>query len=109
MYSLSDDSIPPPLRAGFRGIGQVFFQENALTGLCFASGLAVRSLLMAIGGLVGSAIGTATAWLLKFDKSELSAGIYGFNSALVGIATLFFFRPAATSVALLVGGCVVAA
>ena len=57
----------------------------------------------------GSAIGTATAWALKFDKSELSAGIYGFNSALVGIATLFFFRPAVASIALLVGGCVVAA
>jgi urea transporter len=109
MYSLSDDAIPPPLRAVFRGIGQVFFQENALTGICFALGLAVSSLLMAIGGLVGSAIGTATAWLLKFDKSELSAGIYGFNSALVGIATLFFFRPGVASVALLVVGCVVAA
>ena len=37
------------------------------------------------------------------------AGIYGFNSALVGIATLFFFRPGAASIVLLVGGCVVAA
>jgi urea transporter len=109
MYSLSDTAIPPPLRAVFRGIGQVFFQENALTGICFALGLAVSSLLMAIGGLVGSAIGTATAWLLKFDKSELSAGIYGFNTALVGIATLFFFSPGVASVALLVVGCALAA
>ena len=46
--------------------------------------------------------------MLKFDKSELSAGIYGFNSALVGIATLFFFRPGVASIALLVVGCVVA-
>ena len=37
------------------------------------------------------------------------AGIYGFNSTLVGIATLFFFRPGVASIGLLVVGCVVAA
>ena len=63
---------------------------------------------MALGAVVGSAIGTATAWVLKFDKAEISAGIYGFNSALVGIATLFFFRPGAVSIGLLVVGCVAA-
>jgi urea transporter len=109
MYSLSDGVVPEPLRAGLRGVGQVFFQENALTGLCFVLGLAVSSLLMATGAVIGSAIGTATAWALKFDKSELSAGIYGFNSALVGIATLFFFRPGVATFALLAVGCGVAA
>ena len=64
---------------------------------------------MAVGAVVGSAIGTATAWVLKFDKTRCLAGIYGFNSALVGIATLFFFRPGAASIGLLVAGCVVAA
>ena len=95
MISLSDGVIPEPIRGWLRGIGQVFFQENALTGACFLLGIAVSSPLMAIGAVVGSAIGTATAWVLKFDKAELSAGIYGFNSTLVGIATLFFFRPGA--------------
>jgi len=109
MFSLSDGAIPEPLRSGLRGVGQVFFQENALTGACFVVGIALSSPLMALGALVGSAIGTATAWALKLDKAELSAGIYGFNSTLVGIATFFFFRPGAASIALLVGGCVVAA
>src|SRR5262249_37781691 len=35
-------------------------------------------------------------------------GIYGFNATLVGIATLFFFRPGAASISLLIVGCVVA-
>jgi urea transporter len=109
MYSLSDAAIPPPLRAVFRGIGQVFFQENALTGICFAVGLAVSSPLMATGAVVGAAIGTATAWALKFDKAELTAGIYGFNSALVGIAMFFFFQPSVGSIGLLIGGCALAA
>jgi urea transporter len=109
MFSLSDGVIPPPLRAVFRGIGQVFFQDNALTGICFALGLAVSSPLMATGAVIGAAIGTATAWALKFDKAELDAGICGFNSALVGIATFFFFQPSVGSTALLIGGCALAA
>ena len=99
---------PEPVMAGFRGIGQVFFQENALTGALFLIGIAVSSPLMAVGAAVGSAIGTATAWVLKFDKTEVLAGIYGFNSTLVGIATLFFFRPGLASIALLIVGCVAA-
>src|SRR5262249_53771368 len=100
--------IPDPVLWTFRGIGQVFFQENALTGALFALGIAVSSPLMALGAVVGAAIGTAMAWALKFDKSEIHAGIFGFNATLVGIATLFFFRPGAASITLLVAGCVVA-
>ncbi len=63
---------------------------------------------MAASAVVGSAIGAVTARLLKFDESEVSAGIHGFNPALAGIATLFFFQPAAASIALAIGGCVAA-
>jgi urea transporter len=108
LWSRAGD-IPAPVLMVFRGIGQVFFQENALTGALFLLGIALSSPLMAVGALVGSAIGTATAWVLKFDKAELLAGIYGFNATLVGIATLFFFRPGAASLGLLVVGCIVAA
>jgi urea transporter len=108
MQSLARN-IPDPVLWAFRGIGQVFFQENALTGVLFAVGIAVSSPLMALGAVIGTAIGTATAWVLKFDKTELHAGIYGFNSTLVGIATFFFFQPGAISVILLLAGCIVAA
>jgi urea transporter len=106
--TLSDAAIPVPLRVLFRGIGQVFFQGNAFTGICFALGILVVSPLMALGLVAGSAIGAVTAKLLKFDEAELLDGIYGFNAALVGIATLFFFRPGLASLGLLVVGCVVA-
>jgi len=108
MFAISDAPVPEPLRSVLRSVGQVFFQENALTGGCFLVGIAVSSPLMAVGGAVGAIIGTATARVLKFDEKELTAGIYGFNSTLVGIATLFFFRPGVMSSFLLIGGCVVA-
>jgi len=106
---LRSEAIPIPVLAVFRGIGQVFFQENALTGVCFTLGIALNSPLMALAAVAGSAIGMATAKVLRFDESEVSAGIYGFNSALVGIAVFVFFRLGVASVTLLVAGSVVAA
>ena len=79
-----------------------------MTGGCFLVGIALSSPIMALGGAVGAIIGTAVARLLKFEESEVTAGIYGFNSTLVGIATLFFFRPGVMSSLLLLAGCVAA-
>ncbi len=93
--SQTGSALPLPVLVVLRGVGQVFFQENALTGALFVLGLALSSPLMAAGAVVGSAIGSAVAWGLKYDKSELHGGIYGFNSTLVGIAAFFFFPPGA--------------
>lgn len=101
-------AIPLPLLVVFRGIGQVFFQENALSGVLFAVGIALSLPMQALGLVIGAVIGPATAYVLKFDKGELHAGIYGFNAALVGIATWFFFDVSAVSIGLMVVGCVVA-
>jgi urea transporter len=104
----AESVLPAPIRAGLRGIGQVFFQENALTGACFLVGIAISSPLMGLGALIGTAIGTAVGHFAKFDRGEVAGGIYGFNATLVGIATFFFFQPGAASIGLLVVGCVVA-
>lgn len=100
--------IPEPLRAVLRGIGQVFFQDNALTGACFLLGILVTSPLMAVGALVGSALGYATARAAGWNAAEIHDGIYGFNATLVGIAAFFFFQPGVITVLLLLVGCVAA-
>jgi urea transporter len=102
-------SVPVPVRAVFRGVGQVFFQENALTGALFVLGIAFSSPLMALGAVIGAVLGWGTARVLKFDESETTGGIYGFNSTLVGIATLFFFQPGVVTFLLLAVGCIAAA
>lgn len=101
-------SIPEPLRAVLRGVGQVFFQDNALTGACFVLGILICSPLMGVSALVGSALGYATAKLAKYDAGETADGIYGFNATLVGIASFFFFRPGGASITLMLVGCVAA-
>jgi urea transporter len=107
-FRRTEAAIPEPLRAVLRGVGQVFFQESALSGALLTLGIAASSPLMAVGALVGSALGCATARLAKFDAGETAGGIYGFNATLVGIATFFFFQPSVMSVALLLVGCVAA-
>lgn len=101
------EKIPAPVPAIFRGVGQVMFQDNAFTGLCFLLGVAIGSPLIALGGLIGAAIGFGTANALKFDQSEVFAGIHGFNPTLVGMAAFFFFQPSAIVVVLLLVFCLI--
>jgi urea transporter len=78
------------VRVVLRGVGQIVFQDHAVTGLLFLAGVAVASPVMAIGGLLGACIGPALARLLKYDQQEIESGIYGYNSTLVGIGLLFY-------------------
>lgn len=100
------DNVISAVKTLFRGVGQVFFQENALTGALFAAGIAMSSPPMAIAAVAGSAIGALTAKALGFDRDALRAGVYGFNAALVGLSTLFFFELGAVSIVLMVLGCI---
>lgn len=96
------------VRILLRGVGQVMFREHAGTGLLFVIGIAVAGPSMAVGALVGAIVGTATAFLLKFDRGELTDGIYGFNATLVGIALVFYLKSEPLTWGLIVVGSVVA-
>lgn len=75
-----------------RGVGQIMLQNSVLTGVLFLLGIAINSLLLALGMIVGLLVGTITAKLLKYDRAAIDDGLYGFNAALVGIAMLVFFE-----------------
>jgi urea transporter len=100
-----------------RGVGQVMFQENALTGLLFLVGIAAAAgeedprfaVLMAFGGLVGTVLGTITGWLAGYDREQVRSGIYGFNGTLVGIAMFFYFQPTVMAIVLTLLGCAASA
>src|SRR5271166_680200 len=97
-----------------RGVGQVMFQDNALTGLLFLVGIAAGAfeenaafaLLMALGGLIGTVLGTITARLIGYDEKQIRDGIYCFNATLVGIALFFYFKPTVLAILLMLAGCV---
>ena len=75
-----------------RGVGQVMFQNNPLTGLLFLVGILVNSSKFCGAGLLGLAASTLAAHLLGADRALIRAGLFGFNGILVGIALAFFFE-----------------
>ncbi|MFH6998753.1 urea transporter [Flavobacterium sp. FlaQc-57] len=75
-----------------KGVGQIMLQESVFTGLLFLAGIFYGSLSMGFAALLAVFIGTITAKILGFNKTETAQGIYGFSPALVGVALLFYFE-----------------
>lgn len=70
-----------------RGVGEVFFQNNMVTGLIFLIAILINSRVSALLGALGSLVGLVTAlWLLGGDGYAIYSGLYGFNGVLCGIA-----------------------
>jgi urea transporter len=81
-----------------RGIGQVMFQDNPLSGLLFFIAIGWGSYAgavpqVAIGGILALVAGTLAAQWLRVDEASLRAGLYGFNAYLVGLALPTFMAP----------------
>src|SRR5574341_1669836 len=75
----------------FRGISQIFLLNNAITGILFLAGAFYNSWLIGIGAIVGVLTGTFTALIFKYKRDDIDQGLYGYNGALVGLATVYFF------------------
>ncbi|WP_300690125.1 urea transporter [Chryseobacterium sp.] len=75
-----------------KGIGQIMLQENRWTGLLFLIGIFMGSWQCGVAVLLSTAAGTFTAMKLKYNQSEINAGLYGFSAALVGVALSFLFE-----------------
>src|SRR5437763_4505335 len=78
-----------------RGIGQVMFQDNPLTGALFLIAIAWGSYAagvpqVTIAGVVAVIVATLTALWLRVDGESLNAGLFGFNAVLVGLALATF-------------------
>ncbi len=75
-----------------RGVGQVMFQNNPLTGALFLVGIFINSWLLGVAGLIGLLASTVAAVVLGVDRALIRAGLFGYNGILVGIGLAFFLR-----------------
>lgn len=75
-----------------KGVGQIMLQENRWTGLLFIIGIFMGSWQCGVAVILATAAGTFTAMKLKYNQSEINAGLYGFSAALVGVALAFIFQ-----------------
>ncbi|CAF1382313.1 unnamed protein product [Rotaria sordida] len=77
----------------FRGIGQVMFANNPLSGIIIMIGLLIENWKLALYGLLGTCVSTLTAHMFKFNYNSIRAGLYGFNGCLVGMGIGYFSFP----------------
>lgn len=94
------------LESILRGVGQVMFQNNWVSGLLFLIGIFYNSWLFVLAAIAGTIISTVSAQMLKYSKEDIKNGLYGFNGALTGIAVMIFFEPNLLSIAALILGSV---
>jgi urea transporter len=76
-----------------RGVGQVCFMNNPVTGLAIIVAMVVAEAWLGFAGALGVAVSTATAIALGMDRGAVRAGLFGFNGVLVGAAFSLFLQP----------------
>lgn len=76
-----------------RGVGQVVFMNNPVSGGLILVGLWVAGAWLGLAATIGVLAATATAVLLGLDRDALRAGLFGFNGTLVGAALATFLAP----------------
>ena len=87
-----------------RGIGQVMFQNNWLSGLLVLAGIFYNSWMLGLAAIAGTCISTISAQILNYSKVDIQNGLYGFNGTLTGIAVLCFFEVSPMTVGALIVG-----
>lgn len=73
-----------------RGVGQVVFQNNPLTGLIIVLALFFNSWIYGLFCIVGVMAATLTAQALQADRGLIRDGLFGFNGVLVALALIAF-------------------
>jgi solute carrier family 14 (urea transporter)/urea transporter len=73
-----------------RGIGQVFFMNNPLTGLLILVAIVVQSRKVAVFGILGLLSSNLLAIALRFEDGMIESGLFGYNGVLVGLAIATF-------------------
>ncbi|KAL0613336.1 Urea transporter 1 [Plecturocebus cupreus] len=73
-----------------RGISQVVFVNNPISGILILVGLLVQNPWWALTGWLGTVVSTLMALLLSQDRSSIASGLHGYNATLVGILMAVF-------------------
>ena len=85
MAQLRQNSIFQFLETLFRGVGNVIFQDNAVSGLIIIIGIAISSWTASLDFLIGAAIATLIAKWFKADEHAVEHGMFAFSGGYVGL------------------------
>jgi urea transporter len=76
-----------------RGIGQVCFMNNPVTGLAILVAMFVGEAWLGFAGALGVVVSTLSAIVIGMDRGAIRAGLFGFNGVLVGAGLSLFLQP----------------
>jgi urea transporter len=76
-----------------RGVGQVCFMNNPVTGLAIVVAMFVGEAWLGFAGVLGLVVSTGAALLIGMDRGAIRAGLFGFNGVLVGAGLSLFLQP----------------
>src|SRR3954469_4350947 len=76
-----------------RGVGQVCFMNNPVTGLAILVAMFVAQGWLGFAGVLGVVASTAAAAAIGMDRGAIRAGLFGFNGVLVGAGLSLFLQP----------------
>lgn len=74
-----------------KGVAEIFFQDNWMTGYIMLAGIFVNSRIGAGMGLLGAVVAVGTAMVLGAQETSIRLGLFGFNAVLTAIAVGGFF------------------
>lgn len=84
-----------------RGVGQVMFQNNALSGLLMLAGIFFSSWSLGMMALGGNIVSTFVARVSGCREADIQDGLYGFNGTLVGLGVGVFMQTSPISLLLM--------
>lgn len=73
-----------------RGLAQVMFVNNPLSGLLIAVGLILQNRWCALNAILATLLSTASALLIGQSRGAVAAGLHGYNGTLVGMLMAVF-------------------
>jgi urea transporter len=76
-----------------RGVGQVCFMNNPVTGLAILVAMLIAEPWLGFAGALGLAVSTLAAIVIGMDHGAIRAGLFGFNGVLVGAGLSLFLQP----------------
>ena len=76
-----------------RGVGQVCFMNNPVTGLAILVAMFVGEAWLGFAGALGLVVSTLAAIVIGMDRGAIRAGLFGFNGVLVGAGLSLFLQP----------------
>src|SRR4051794_33474663 len=76
-----------------RGVGQVCFMNNPVTGLAILVAMFVSEAWLGFAGVLGLVASTGSALVIGMDRGAIRAGLFGFNGVLVGAGLSLFLQP----------------